>query len=109
MVHAKWHQSGRAREANYKATSKYHFGIPSKVLMYIIIAVSTLILGTILSEMNFPIVPNIFRWSGTKINTVYKLLVPLILVSFGVYLQLGFEIDANTLSRSNRVIQRSYS
>ena len=55
--------------------------------MYIIIAVSTLSLATILSEMNFPIVPNIFRVRGTKINTLYKLLVPLILVSFGVYLQ----------------------
>ena len=65
--------------------------------MYIIIAVSTLSLATILSEMNFPIVPNIFRVRGTKINTLYKLLVPLILVSFGVYLQLGFQINEKSL------------
>ena len=57
-----------------------------KMLLYVYLVV--MVLSTVCSEMNLPIVPNLLRFYGTKINTLYKFIIPILLISFGVGLQM---------------------
>ena len=82
-----WKKEEFEKEVHKRMREELQKQIVAKVLMYLIIVVSTLVVVTVFSEMNLPIIPNLFRWTGTKINTVYKLIVPIVLISFGVYLQ----------------------
>ena len=76
------------REVHLRMRQEVQKQIVAKITMWLVTFITVMILATVFSEMNLPVVPNLFRYGGTKINTIYKFIIPIILISFGVYLQM---------------------
>lgn len=62
--------------------------IVAKISMLLTLFLTVMVIATVFSEMNFPIVSNIFRFYGAQVNTIYKFIIPIVLIAFGVYLQM---------------------
>ena len=76
------------REVHKRMRLELQKQIVAKITMLLYAYLVVMVLSTVCSEMNLPIVPNLFRFYGTKINTLYKFIIPIVLISFGVGLQM---------------------
>ena len=83
-----WEKDEFEKEVHTRMRQEIQKQIVAKVTMWLCIFITVMVTATILSEMNLPIIPNLFRIHGTRINTLYKFIIPIILIGFGVYLQM---------------------
>ena len=83
-----WKKDEFEKEVHTRMRQEIQKQIVAKIIMWLSIFITVMITATILSEMNLPIMPNLFRIQGTKINILYKFIIPIILIGFGVYLQM---------------------
>ena len=60
------------REVHRRMRQEVQKQIVAKITMWLVPFITVMILATVFSEMNLPVVPNLFRYGGTKINTIYK-------------------------------------
>ena len=83
-----WKKDEFRNEVHKRMRIELQKQIVAKISMLLTGFLTVMVIATVFSEMNLPIVSNIFRFYGAKVNSIYKFIIPLVLISFGVYLQM---------------------